>query len=411
MAELLCWGRALDIVESEATLNNARTARTAVANAAARNPNDIDDVGLSFLWNKIEFVDKELLSKVGVSVVQALWNRMPKDVGKLETQNATQRRLIDKTVETIELAELLKHITGRPELEFIALETRPEVMQEVEFWRNTAELDRGVRVAATSSHPNQSLRAMMLAHRKELPGLAVGEFEERKVLSAIAGLISAKVGEVDFPAWIAQATRDPTGITEMLQEEGELDPIFLTLVSGCVAEEAVPNPGGEDPWLSALTRAGALDDERLLDVRLAAFVVGRALGGMSKSPGGMVRAGFESVDEALAGDCLPENLWRKLERHLPYPMFWLSWSRAKRFRAAVAELFVDRRLPAKEFVRVTRDYEVFGELVRQMSWSRSGRRYLKEVGRFLKSEEKSSNRKGRESKKSKILKAIFREIE
>ena len=403
--------QALAVVESESSLNNSRTARTAVANVAAKSLSSIDEMGLSFLWSNIEFVDKKLLSKVGNSVVQALWRRMPEGVALTENQNSTQLRLIHQTVEAVQLAELLNLIIARPELEFIALEVRPEITQEAAFWRNTADMDRAVGVVADSSHRNQGLRAMIAADRKGLPGLVVGEFEEMEILSAVADSIDAKVEEVDFPAWIVPATRNPAGITQMLQEEGKLDPVFLTLVADCVTEETVPNSGGEDPWLIALSRAGTLDDGKPLDVRLAAFVLSRALGGMSKSPGGLVRAGFDSVDGALSEDRLSEKLWQKLERHLPYPIFWLGWSRTNRFRAAVAEMFVDRRLPAEEFVRVTRDFGAFKELIRQMSWSRSGRKYLKGVGRFLNGREKSSDRKGKERKKSKMIKAVMREIE
>ena len=404
-------GRALVTLESEPILNNARTARTAVANVVTKNIEHVDDLKLSFLWKNIEFVDKELLSKHGTSVVRALWRSMPEAMDKLEVHNTTQRYLFDRAVETIELSELLRHIVNNPVLEEIALNQRPEVTQEVAFWRNVTDLEKAVEIAAVSNNRKKSIEAMIEAERRELPKLAVWNFGERDILSAVAVPIRKKVEGVDLRPWVVAATRDPTGIAEILREEDELDLAFLTMVAGCVSEEAVPNPDGEDPWLIALSHAGALDDGNALDLRLAVLVLGRALGVVSRSPGGLVRAGFESVDRAVAEGRLPEDLWQKLERHLPYSIFWFNWSKTYRLRSAVADLFVDRRLPPEEFVRLTRDFDVFGELVRQMSWSRSGRNYLKEVMRVLKSEERSSKGKGKGSKKSKIIRAIMNETE
>lgn len=390
-------GQALATLESEPTLSGARTARTAVANAATRNIDYIDDVELSFLWKNIEFVNEELLSKHGPVAVWTLWRRKPDGIDKLDVHNATQQRLIDKAVKTIELSELIGHIAGIPGLQDSAVRLRPELMQEVSFWKNATELEKPIEVAAASSHRRECLEAMILAERNESPNLAVKYLGERDILSVVVSLINRNADVADLKTWIKAATRNPAGITEMMLESKELNLTFLTMVASCLSEESIPNHKGRDPWLIALKHAEVEDKQ--IDLKLAVFLLNRAFGGESRSPGGLVRIGFESVDRAVVERCIPEVLWRKLEKHLPQPIFWFYWSRSHRLRTAVVRLFVDQSLPVDEFIQITTNIDVFGDLSRQMSWSLSGRNYLKKVMQTLKSEE---------LEKSKIVNELLR---
>ena len=385
--------RALVTLEEEPSLSTARTARGVVANAVTANVNNVDDVELSFLWKNIEHVDKELLSKCGTNIVQALWRRKPEGFEKGSWHNATQRGLIDGAIESTELSELLCHLIDAPELENVALRLRPAIMQEALYWRNATELERSINVAAGSPSRDKSLEAMIMARRKELPGLAVSSFGEKDVLSVIESLISSNLDTAIIQPWMIEATHDPSGIANFLRDSQELDLTFLTMIAGCVSEDLIPDIEGEDPWLIALRNAGALGSGDPLDLRLAVVVLSRALGGTSRSPGGLVRAGFESVDNAVADHRLPEELWQKLERHLPRSIFWFDWGRTHRIRSAVVDVFAKGRLPAEEFVQVTQDSGVFKDLVRQMSLSRAGRSYLEEVVRYLNSGEKLSSTK------------------
>ena len=403
-------GRALTTLESEPSLSSARTARTAVANAVTRNIDHIDDMKLSFLWKNIEFVEEELLSKYGSVVVRALWQKTTESIDKLDVLNATQRRWIDKAVETIELPELIGYITGNSELEEVAVRLRPELMQEVTFWRNATELEKTVEAAAASSHRRECLEAMILAERNELPNLAVRNLGEKDILSVVVSLTNRKEDVADLRTWTKAATRNPVGIMEIMLELKELNLTFLTMVASCLSEESIPNHKGKDPWLIALKHAEAKDKEEQLDLRLAVFLLNRAFGGESRSPGGLVRVGFESVDRAVVERRLPETLWRQLDKLLPHSIIWFDWSRSHRLRTAVAGLFVDRRLPVEEFIQVTTDIDVFGDLSRHMSWSRSGRNYLKKVMQALKSEEKRSKNKSEELNKFRIVKKIMKDI-
>ena len=162
-------GQALATLKSEPSLSSARTARAVVGNMVTTNIEHVDEVELSFLWKNIEYVDKGLLSKHGTNVVRALWRRTPEGFDKVRWQNATQRWLIDRTVETTELSELLSLIIDVPELEELALRMRPKIVREVAFWRNAAELEKAVEAAAAVSFSRyESIEAMMLARRREL---------------------------------------------------------------------------------------------------------------------------------------------------------------------------------------------------------------------------------------------------
>ena len=348
------FGRALVTLESEPSLSNALTARAAVANVVIKNIEQVDDAELLFLWKNVEYVHKELLSKHGTSVVRALWRRAPEGFDKVSWQNDTQRWLIDRLLGTIELSELLSYVIDLPDLEEFALSLRPEILLEVTFWKNAAELEKAVEAAAVSCNHRETVEAMMRARRRGLAKAAVLHFGERDVLSVISSMIGRNEDAAGLREWTVEATRDLTGITELLREAKGLNLAFLTMVAGCVSEGSVPNREGKDPWLIALRNAGGSDNECPLDLELAVFVLSRALGGASRSPGGLVQAAFERVDGAVANHSLPEELWHKLERHLPRSFFWFDLGRSHRIRTAVADLFVGRELPAEEFVQVTR---------------------------------------------------------
>ena len=406
-AEAGTLGRALVTLESEPSLSGARTARAVVANMLTKNVERLDDVELCFLWKNIEYVDRDLLSKQGTNVLRTVWRRAPDAFNELSTQTEVQQNLIDRTVQTVELSELLGHIAHVRELERLALRLRPGIVKEVAFWRSAAELEDAVEAAAVSQSRNESIEAMIWAKRKELAMLAVSHFGERDILSAIARTIGKSDVPRDVRTWIVEATRDATGLKELLRTTEPLHLAFLTLVAGCVSEDSVPNEEGKDPWLIALRRAGALDNEGLLDLELAVFVLSRALGGASSSPGGLLRAGFESVDTALTARRLPEKLWQHLDPYLPRSFFWFDRNRNHRIRTAVTDLFVDRELPAEDFVEITREFDTFRELVRQMSWSRAGRKYLESVIRAAKGKEKKDKNKGEGLTKSKIVETIL----
>ena len=403
-------GRALVALESEPSLSSARTARAVVANMIVKNIEHVEDMELRFVWKNIEYVEKELLSEHGPRVVQTMWRKTPEVFDQLSSKTAIRGQLVDRTVETTELSQLLGHITDVPELEGFSLRVRPEIVEEVAFWRCATELERAVETAVLYLGRYEAIEAMILAERKDLAKLAVSHFGEKDVLSVVASTIHKNENSPDLRMWTVEATRDPTGLTELLRDAEQLQEAFLTLIAGCVSEDSVPNEKGEDPWLTALRHARASDQQKPLNIQLAVFVLRRALGGASSSPGGLVRASFEDVDTAVSRRRLPEELWQKLEPDLPHSGFWLDWSRTHRIRTAVAELFVVRDLPVADFVATTRDSEIFGELVRQMSLSRAGRNYLKNVIDVLESEGRPCIERGGGLKRSKIVKTIIEAI-
>ena len=377
------------------SLAKVRTARAVVANIVAENIEHIGDAELSFLWKNMEYIDKQLISTQGDSVVRELWRRTPEGFEKGSWDNETQRKLIDATIETTELSELLDHVIDVAELEEIALRLRPQIMHEEKFWRNTRELAKSMEFAGSTGDNDKVLKAMIAAERKELARLAVSKFGHLSVLLVIADLDDGNRDKIGVREWAMEATRDAVEIARVLREEKKLDLTFLSLLAKCISEDVVRNEEGEDPWLIALQNARAVDRDKELDLYLAVFLLCRAFSRASRSPGQLMRAGFESVDRAVAEERLPEELWRKLERYLPTPMFWFDWSRTHRMRSAMTDLFVDGGVAPEDFVQITSDSSILRDFVRRMSWSRSGREYLDDVMRYVESEEKSSKKKSK----------------
>ena len=85
---------------------------------------------------------------------------------------------------------------------------------------------------------------------------------------------------------------------------------------------------------------------------------------------------FDIVYHAAAASRLSDDTWRGLLPFLPSSSWWQDWDRCERLRKGVAEKFRSEQWPARRLVGITKDDNVFAEIIGELRYWYSGRRVL-----------------------------------
>lgn len=374
----------LATLRTEPSLSGARVARGMVSSRLVGHIDYAPADVLRFLWTHLDHMADEQLRRHGIHLCEAIWKRAPYILVESRCQTAKHRQIVEKTVSDLEVSKIVDYLHGTPHLEGVAIRLRPEIVVEDEFWNYATELDMAVEASSALRRRDDSIDAMIGSDRTGLDRLAVVSFGERDVLSGIARRVRQVGWEDSLISWMALATREPRIIGDWLLSQNTIDVAFLEVVAMYVSENAIPNISGEDPWVGALQNAEVFGCERSIGVEFAVFLFKRAVGGVTASAGGLIRASFWTIDKAIADGRMRETTWRSIERYCPRDMSWRNSNRNRLFRAAVADCLVSRNVPMADVLAFAGNRDVFRDLARRMSRYRAGRRYRKTLVRSLK---------------------------
>ena len=374
----------LVILRTEPSLSAARVARSVVTNRLVDHIDYSADDVLRFLWTHLDHMTDEILCSRGIDLCKAIWRKAPYILVDLRCQTARHRHIVEKTVTDLEVSQIVDYLHGTPHLEAVAIRLRPEILEEDIFWSYATELDMAVEVGSVLQRRDGSIDAMIGSNRIGLDRLAVISFGEHDVLSGIARRVAREGWEESLTSWMALATRNPKIVGDWFRSQDTIDLAFLKVVAECVSENAIPNIGGEDPWVTALRKAQVFESGRSIGVELAVFLFKRAVGSATASAGGLIRASAVTIDRAITEGKMSEGTWRSIERYCPRDMSWRNSNRSKLFRAAVADCVVSRNVPIADVLAIARNRSVLRDLARRMSRYRAGRRYRKKLVRRLK---------------------------
>jgi hypothetical protein len=224
---------------------------------------------------------------------------------------------------------------------------------------------------------NAALGAMAEAGRGDLAPSVVPAFGTVNVLSYLSARVTRDVSDIQkFHPWIVAATSSPGHVAEFLAHQKSIPRAFLVSIAHLLAPDKVPNDFGSDPWWVAVgNSSGPLKkaEQQYLD----AYLLSRSLGVVSNSSGELAELTLDPIYTAAAAGDLSSDAWELIKAGTPSAGYW--WDRCKRIRAAVVEMFIRRNLPARAFVKVTADNEVFEDLVNEASLTWDGRNFLWKV--------------------------------
>ncbi|NTG64708.1 hypothetical protein [Rhizobium rhizogenes] len=381
--------RAIAILQNELGTNEAGSLRAVVINQAITHVDSLNDQTFEFLWSQRAAIEEGALRSHAAAFGSAIWRRDPALLQTLSSEQGIFDEVVDRTIGSIDISQLIGGLPAAPDLLNRALVARPEIVREAAFWKQNDE-PLAFECALTNKMEASAVEAMMRTTRTDLAGRAVANFGARIVLDQVR--VRTEIGDGPDPTWLRACIQHPISIAEFLSGTRDIPLNMLVQLARYLAPDTVPNEIGVDPWALALEGAvGTISPEE--ELLLSTFLLCRALGNRSRAKARLMRMSFQRVYEAAAENRLTVDEWLMLEGRLPTSLFWFSWDRCKRLRAGAAEVFLGDVVDPEAFAWVVQDDRLFQLLTEEVASKAGGRRFLKSVRQVLKTAENLSARR------------------
>lgn len=367
---------AIVLLQSEPLLKQAKSAKVFVANAAMNSLETLDAASFQYLWENLHLVDLDTLWLHAPKLGRQVLRHNPRLFSPLRDINSSERVVLERTLDTMEMDSLIKSLGVAPQLIGIALERRPGLADQPRFWSDVKRDETVFAAVAKAELQAKAIPALLHAGRTDLADITVQFFGALAVFEALC-----RNSDFDFSVldgWVTEAASNVDAVAAFLSSRVQIPQIVLHSIAFTLDPGSVPNVQGSDPWLTAW-RNSILPIEGKEDIYLLSYFIRRVIGGNSKSQAELLKLSFEPVHQAAATNILSEDSWRILEPGLPSLGFWFSWDRCKRIRAAVADVFVKRALSPACFAMLTLDGTTFYQLATYVAQSSKGRAYLEKV--------------------------------
>jgi hypothetical protein len=274
------------------------------------------------------------------------------------------------------------------------LDIWPNVIGSEWLWRKLEARDLlriAPRVSADERHV--VLAAIIRSNNTTLIQAALSAFGSEAVIRELVRICDARTEAGKCPTeWMAAAFADTVALTKVLANGEVSKHATLIQIARNSQPDSVINEIGDDPWLEAVSRVSGRVLERDREY-FAAFLLARALGNSSKSPGELIALSFDEIYVHAKRSRLSPEAWALIDVRLPTALWWAGWDRCKRLRAGVVDVFLKRSLPFHLFVQISDDEDVFDDLVREAAEHLSGRDFLEGAKRVGPSTQNSRTRK------------------
>lgn len=380
---------AIGLLEAELGSAQARAARGMVASAALAHPAQLDEVATDFLVRHLDLVEPDVVTASGAAFGTRLWEHDPVRFADLLEGGERQRSVAERSIAVMDLDALANGIIRTPQLSSATVALRPDLVTVEDFWRqDVVPAETAFAVLADAPElRTAAVRAMMLADRNDLAPRAAREIGGLPLLELVATEMTTVGVSRSLATWLRAALANPSVAAEFLSNQRGSSWALLSAIAALIPPDAVPNDYGADPWLLAVESV-ARYDRTSMPVVLAAYLLSRALGWRSRSPGELARLSFEQVHEAARMNQMPDEAWSLVQTRLPWSFNWFEWDRCPRIRAAVGDLFVDRDLQTSVFADMTSDDRLFNAVAETIARNGRGRHFLKRVRRWMKDEDR-----------------------
>ncbi len=280
--------------------------------------------------------------------------------------------------------EVIHNTIGDDNLFCTVLEANPKLAESPLIWDAPSPIpNRSAEILSKLGEPDIAvLRAMLESDNIDLPEIAINIFGQVAVDTAV------EYYDRDYDhkkrqasRWLIASKNHPKYLQTSIAQAKERNIETLAFIASLVSYCSRPVTRDMDEWVLALKHIrGDLENRSF---SFCAFLLGRALSGISPEPGALIRFSFDSVHDNLSESRGDYNAWLLLEAELPKVPWWSLWDRAQRVRSGVVNIFVERDLPAKDFLEITNSEQVFVRLVNLASSSIAGRGYLRKVSSWV----------------------------
>ena len=378
---------AVALLQASPLLKAAKSARTVTASAAIINLEALDASSFDFLWENLKLVGHDSFEAFSPKLGRIVWNRDPQRFIPCLVENGPEKLILEQTLDTLELRDLVKGLDAAPQLLKLALARRPKLAAEHLFWFHFDHSRLAFEAVAEAGLQVVAIPILLESSRSDSIDNASQCFGGRAILEALSS--APKTDRAMQQAWVKTAVTDVYDVAQFLASATEIPQKVLLSIALELDPDALPNQHGKDPWLVAWHQSsGTISESEKL--YMYAYFMYRSLGHSSRSVPELIQLSFEAVHDAAARSNLPERSWHMLESRLPSTIFWFGWDRCKRIREGIADIFVERELSPALFPRLTSDGVLFRQLVVSLAQSKRGRTYLNRVRQSITNENDGS---------------------
>jgi hypothetical protein len=376
--------QAINIINARFNKQAGTRLRSLVLSSVVQQPDLPRPAAWRFITDNFELLDDSLLGVAGVDLGRQLLRTDPDLFVEWASLNSKGAKIVEQTLKSLPISELVVQLDSVPELIHLALELRPELLDDARYWQlNSSFVETSVQ--GIQDHDHRAIRAMIASGVAGLAEKAALRFGSPFLLPfAVERIESLGIAEPSGTdrIWLSSAFRDANAVAALLSRKRPIALNVLVAVSHVTEPDWVPNALGIDPWLNALRDAGGSVSETG-ELYLFAFLMSRARGNVSRSPGELMAVVFQRLHDAAAASLLPQNAWQLVASRLPNSVWWPSWDICLRLRAGVIDTFVERELAPLLFCRVASDDDTFRALLDTAALNYKGRRYLRRALRTL----------------------------
>lgn len=370
---------AISFIDEYKPLAASRQAKSYVVKVALNHINALDTASVKFVLENGHLLDSPALERSLPAIGSAIWGKDPELLLSTSSGSEEGHDFAKRLLTAIPVHRLLDELPPVPSERDAIVSARPEILEERGFWSSTQATPAEFSNTNVDFRSEAIFNAVLqgLNNRKAIES-AARFYGSRFILTRLQAFVGGVGLDVcDISEWVKHACERPSDVAKFLVGYESPQRTLLELIAEQLPPDSVPNEGGEDPWVRALSKLREGSQELPLD--LCAYGFARALGNRSRDAETLLQITFEVLYKAAAVQKLKGRYWKLIEGRLQKARIHDSPGQCSLLRKAVASIFLDRYLKPRAFAWLTESTELFEALMADMVELWGGRRFLREV--------------------------------
>ena len=223
------------------------------------------------------------------------------------------------------------------------------------------------------SPSENDLSSMIVSENGKIRSLALSYFPRESISCAIENMCFGRNVRV-FSELLSESTEYKNIIYDSLKEPHEFNLYTLNFISTLIDFKFCYSKNNIDNWVFAIEGVDNISDRKC--DKFFVYLLKRAIGGYSSSPGALLAFSFDPIHKLLLHGVLEEELWNSLKPFLPKVPFPDKWDKANRLRKGVSIAIVDYYIPVRALIEISKHEEVISKIIKLISESKGGEKYL-----------------------------------
>lgn len=339
----------------------------------------INKSAVEFLVDNLSLLEGQISDNDITKIAQIILRNTPKYIWTFfQSDSALRYSIAVSAAKLLSPEDALQGSKYDPELFCAAVEANLNLANSTSVWDAPDPIPE--RIAEIlynhSKLSTETLAFMLEADSDKIPSIAINVFGQKAVDAALERFDSCKK-QHKLNKWLLAAKEHPELLLTAVDQGRIKSMKTLALAASHAKYYSPPLSNTRDEWYRGITTAeGDLGD---YSFQFHAFLLARALCGISPEPATLIKYSFDSLHNDLLKSKRDEDAWIMLKSELPEVSVFISWDLAYRLRNGVIQTFIRNDLPPKDFIELTKDDNTFKKMLKNAALSSAGRDYLEKV--------------------------------